>query len=61
MGCQLLLYQVEILGSCIAFGGPFQDELGTRVDLSTTFHLQIDGQSEHTIQVLEDILGACVL
>ena len=39
----------------------FQDELGTRVDLSTTFHPQTDGQSEHTIQVLEDMLRACVL
>ena len=35
--------------------------MGTRVDLSTTFHPQTDGQSEHTIQVLEDMLRACVL
>jgi len=25
-----------------------------------TFHPQIDGQAEHTIQTLEDILRACV-
>ena len=36
-------------------------ELGTRLDLSTAFHPQIDGQSERTIQVLEDILRACVI
>ncbi|XP_059301788.1 uncharacterized protein LOC132053691 [Lycium ferocissimum] len=29
-----------------------QKELGTRVELSTTFHPQIDGQSERIIQVL---------
>ncbi|WMV38610.1 hypothetical protein MTR67_031995 [Solanum verrucosum] len=38
----------------------FQDELGTRVNLSTTFHPQTDGQSERTIQVLEDMLRICV-
>ncbi|XP_015081482.1 uncharacterized protein LOC107025169 [Solanum pennellii] len=38
-----------------------QKELGTRVDLSTAFHLQTDGQSERTIQVLEDMLWACVI
>ena len=29
--------------------------------LSTTFHLQTDGQSERVIQILEDMLRACVL
>ena len=29
--------------------------------MSTTFHPQMDGQSERTIQVLEDMLRACVL
>ena len=36
-------------------------ELGTRLDLSTAFHPQTDGQSERTIQVLEDTLRACVI
>ena len=36
-------------------------ELGTRLDLSTAFHPQTDGQSEKTIQVLEDMLRACVI
>lgn len=44
-----------------SFWRTFQDELGTRVDLSTAFHPQTDGQSERTIQVLEDMLRACVL
>ena len=29
--------------------------------MSTTFHPQTDGQSERTIQVLKDMLRACVL
>ena len=29
--------------------------------LSTTFHPQTDGQSKRTIQILEDMLRACVL
>ncbi|KAJ9561422.1 hypothetical protein OSB04_006582 [Centaurea solstitialis] len=39
----------------------FQRELGTRVNLSTVYHSQTDGQSEWTIQTLEDMLRACVL
>nr|GEW63759.1 zinc finger, CCHC-type [Tanacetum cinerariifolium] len=35
--------------------------LGTRLDMSTTYHPQTDGQSEHTIHTLEDMLRACVL
>ncbi|GKA06729.1 putative reverse transcriptase domain-containing protein [Tanacetum coccineum] len=33
--------------------------LGTQLDMSTTYHLYTDGQSEHTIQTLEDMLRAC--
>ena len=35
--------------------------MGTRLTMSTSFHPQTDGQSERTIQVLEDILRAYIL
>nr|GEV52429.1 reverse transcriptase domain-containing protein [Tanacetum cinerariifolium] len=35
--------------------------LGTRLDMSTAYHQETDGQSERTIQTLEDMLRACVL
>ncbi|GJT63941.1 putative nucleotidyltransferase, ribonuclease H [Tanacetum coccineum] len=43
------------------FWQSMQEALGTRLDMSTTYHPQIDGQSEHTIQTLEDMLRAYVL
>ncbi|GKF34811.1 putative reverse transcriptase domain-containing protein [Tanacetum coccineum] len=38
-----------------------QEALGTRLDMSTAYHPQTNGQSEHTIQNLEDMLRACIL
>ena len=43
------------------FWRALQEALGTRLDLSTAFHPQTDGQSERTIQILEDMLRACVM
>ncbi|GKD76107.1 putative reverse transcriptase domain-containing protein [Tanacetum coccineum] len=39
----------------------FQKALGTRLDMSAAYHPQTDGQSERTIQTLEDMLRACVI
>ncbi|GKC71619.1 putative reverse transcriptase domain-containing protein, partial [Tanacetum coccineum] len=38
-----------------------QSALGTQSDMSTTYHPETDGQSERTIQTLEDMLRACVI
>nr|GEW88753.1 reverse transcriptase domain-containing protein [Tanacetum cinerariifolium] len=43
------------------FWRAFQKALGTRLDMSTAYHSQTDGQSERTIQTLEDMLHACVI
>ncbi|GKB54680.1 reverse transcriptase domain-containing protein [Tanacetum coccineum] len=37
------------------------EALGTQLDLSTAYHPHTDGQSERTIQILEDMLRACVI
>ncbi|GJV56631.1 putative reverse transcriptase domain-containing protein [Tanacetum coccineum] len=43
------------------FWRSFQKALGTRLDISTAYHPQTHGQSERTIQTLEDMLRACVI
>nr|GEZ72162.1 putative reverse transcriptase domain-containing protein [Tanacetum cinerariifolium] len=43
------------------FWQSMQEALGTRLDMSMTYHPQADGSSECTIQALEDMLRECVL
>ncbi|GJR31947.1 putative reverse transcriptase domain-containing protein [Tanacetum coccineum] len=43
------------------FWRSLQEALGTNLDMSTAYHPQMDGQSERTIQTLEDMLRACVI
>ena len=39
----------------------FKGRIGTKVKLSTAFHPKKDGQAEHTIHTLEDMLRECVI
>nr|GEY50507.1 reverse transcriptase domain-containing protein [Tanacetum cinerariifolium] len=43
------------------FWRSFQKALDTDISMSTVYHPETDGQSERTIQTLEDMLRACVI
>ncbi|GJU86376.1 putative reverse transcriptase domain-containing protein [Tanacetum coccineum] len=43
------------------FWKSLQKALGMNLDMSTAYHPKTDGQSERTIQTLEDMLWACVI
>nr|GEZ69490.1 putative reverse transcriptase domain-containing protein [Tanacetum cinerariifolium] len=43
------------------FWRSLQNALGTRLDMSTAYYSETDGQSERTIQTLEDMLRACAI
>ncbi|GJT57328.1 putative reverse transcriptase domain-containing protein [Tanacetum coccineum] len=43
------------------FWRSLQKALGTCLAMSTTYHLETNGQSERTIQTLEDMLCSCVI
>ncbi|GJU37405.1 putative reverse transcriptase domain-containing protein [Tanacetum coccineum] len=54
---------ISIISDCDSrftsrFWQSMQEALGTRLDMSTTYHPQTDGQSKRTIHTLEDMLRA---
>nr|GFA19682.1 putative reverse transcriptase domain-containing protein [Tanacetum cinerariifolium] len=68
--CQLKIYEKNDTTHDLELGSvefalkirrSLQKALGTSLDMSTAYHPQIDGQSERTIQTLEDMLRACVI
>ncbi|GJS49981.1 putative nucleotidyltransferase, ribonuclease H [Tanacetum coccineum] len=61
MVLRLLLCPTEIRSLRLIFWKGLQKAWGTRLKFSTAFHPQTDGQSERTIQTLEDMLRACAL
>ncbi|GKB72456.1 putative reverse transcriptase domain-containing protein [Tanacetum coccineum] len=48
-------------GTTISMDFVHETLLGTNLDMSTVYHPQTDGQSERTIQTLEDMLRACAI
>ncbi|GJY59008.1 putative reverse transcriptase domain-containing protein [Tanacetum coccineum] len=57
---------ISIISDCDSrfesrFCQSMQEALGTKLDMSTAYYPQTVGQSERTIQTLEDMLRACVL
>nr|GFA39560.1 putative reverse transcriptase domain-containing protein [Tanacetum cinerariifolium] len=48
-------------GFASSFWRSLRNTLGTRLDMSTTYHPEIDGQRKRTIQTLEDMLRACAI
>nr|GEZ24499.1 putative reverse transcriptase domain-containing protein [Tanacetum cinerariifolium] len=55
--CQFL----GLTGYYRRFWQSLQSALGTQLDMSTAYHPKTNGQSERTIQTLEDMLRACVI
>nr|GFA59343.1 putative reverse transcriptase domain-containing protein [Tanacetum cinerariifolium] len=43
------------------FWRSLQNALGTRLDMSTAYHPETNGQSERTIQTLKDMMRACAI
>ncbi|GKD26893.1 putative reverse transcriptase domain-containing protein, partial [Tanacetum coccineum] len=59
----VLISIISYHNSCFTsrFCQSMQEALGHRLDMSMAYHPLTDGQSERTIQTLEDMLRACVL
>ncbi|GKA74729.1 putative reverse transcriptase domain, ribonuclease H-like domain, aspartic peptidase domain protein [Tanacetum coccineum] len=57
----LLIKETDKMERLTRFWQSVHKALGTRLDMSTAYHPQINGQSERTIETLEDMLRACMI
>ncbi|GJR78702.1 putative reverse transcriptase domain-containing protein [Tanacetum coccineum] len=53
--------ETDSMETLTRFWQSLQKALGTQLDMSMAYHPETDGQSERTIQTLEDMLRACVI
>ncbi|GKA52043.1 putative reverse transcriptase domain-containing protein [Tanacetum coccineum] len=53
--------ETDSMETLTRFWQSLQSALGTQLDMSMAYHPETDGQSERTIQTLEDMLRACVI
>ncbi|GKA62521.1 putative reverse transcriptase domain-containing protein [Tanacetum coccineum] len=53
--------ETDSMETLTRFWQALQSALGTQLDMSTAYHPETNGQSERTIQILEDMLRACVI
>nr|GFB34220.1 putative reverse transcriptase domain-containing protein [Tanacetum cinerariifolium] len=60
-GIPVLIISDRDLRFASNFWSSLQNALCTRLDMSIAYHLETDGQSERTIQTLEDMLRACAI
>ncbi|KAJ9552697.1 hypothetical protein OSB04_016742 [Centaurea solstitialis] len=60
-GMPILIISDRDSSSTSRFWQSLNKVMGTRLDLSTLYRPQSDGQTEETIQTLEDIMCACVM
>ncbi|GJS45994.1 putative reverse transcriptase domain-containing protein [Tanacetum coccineum] len=55
------VFQLTFASVVKSLASPRSNISGTQLDMSMAYHPQTDGQSERTIQTLEDMLRACVI
>nr|GEV50517.1 reverse transcriptase domain-containing protein [Tanacetum cinerariifolium] len=60
-GIPVLIISDRDLRFASNFWRSLQNDLGTRLDMSTAYHPETDGQSKRTIQTIKDMLRACAI